>query len=575
MKGVTRLIIEVLVRRYPWLSWRSQVPWSFRHGRLYILIGLKEILLLALLVFIDVSQQLLFLRPVLLMFPLLHLLRQTKIWLYYVRRFGVPSFTALWAMWKLDAKRAYHGGRIGTAKRGHPLEYSAVALLIAGLCCLPWVYTGYALFLYLAILWVMLAMKRLVRSARPPAVLFLAASSPQATELRLEIARSVYPYEVACCMLHSLEFPTDLVYFHSYRTANIAEWKNMIAELVPLSQMVVMDTRDSSYPFEFEIDLVLRMVDTDGVFFVGARAHDNRIPSPRCFTERELTKTLRAILRLNSPDNVILGTDLFEELADRDWGEHRRVEESPPVDVLNPPSTTKTQPAERVVYADKNGYFSIVPPERWERNEYTNDPRSKVHFECPSVRGVIIRLIVEVAPQGLNSDHIVDAARDRAEVARARIPGLTVREVTEIMFAGCTAAHVRVSYPDLFEEELIILVARGILFNIAYSAPNKRLFERYRKLVQQSLDTLTVAGDVPSTARDKQRQEHYVARRLRLAQICASTWDFDGAREWLQDGLEQCPDNADLLEALKAVSEKKPIPVDLGPASQTRPRSGS
>lgn len=248
--------------------------------------------------------------------------------------------------------------------------------------------------------------------------------------------------------------------------------------------------------------------------------------------------------------------------------ERGRVQQAPGAAgrLVRPSPQGETPPEVRPsLYGDKNGYFSFVPPDGWTRKDYPGDPRSKVQFDCPAAEGVLIRLIAEAAQPGVSSDNIVDATRNRADEARARLGPGTKTEVSKGTFGGFTAALVRSSLAGQMEQELTIFVAGNVLFNIAYSAPTTAMLEEYRDVVKDSLDTLVVGKQVSVTAGGDQAREHFVARHLRLAQMFAKAGDFENATKSLEDGLERYPDDARLKQALELVRDKNLIPENLGP----------
>jgi hypothetical protein len=504
------------------------------------------------------------------MLPIFQLSRQGKIWHNYVKRFGFPSMSVVWKMWKLDSMRAYKGNKIDTNKRGHVFEYTLVFVTTAGFLYLFWAYTGLTAFLYVAILLIILSFKRLIRLARPPVVLYLAASTPESTELQLEIARRIYPLEVVSCTVHSEILFPDLINFYSYRTAKEAAWKEMVRSLISYSQMIVIDIREATSAVEFEIDLILKTVNTDKVFFVGSTVDDSRIPTFRCFTEKKLIKTLHETFRLSFRDKTVKNKHHAQELPAEDQKVHKKSEDSPIADVHPPRLKPKTSTERDALYRDKNGCFSFLPPKGWIRDDYPNDPRSKVQFRCPSMKGVEIRIIVQAGPPGLNSSNILDAVRAQMVDARSLFPTSVDFEITKGTFCGHIAAHIHWSLPTVVESEIIIFIIKGIIFNMSYGAPNKILFERYRNLALQSLDTLTFGEQVHSTNLLKKAQQHFVARRLRLAQLLVSVCDFESARETLEDALIHYPYDVDLKNAFKHVTEKKQIPEDFGPVASSK-----
>ena len=88
---------------------------------------------------------------------------------------------------------------------------------------------------------------------------------------------------------------------------------------------------------------------------------------------------------------------------------------------------------------------------------------------------------------------------------------------------------------------ILIFVAGNILFNIAYSAPDKSLLEKYRSTVESSLSTLEITDKVKIS--DEQREKHIVARHLRIAHLLSKNLDSEGAISSINDGLDIYPEN--------------------------------
>lgn len=228
-------------------------------------------------------------------------------------------------------------------------------------------------------------------------------------------------------------------------------------------------------------------------------------------------------------------------------------------------STARTSAKARPsLYKDKNGYFSFAPPTGWTRKDYPNDPRSKVEFDCPTAEGVLVRLIAEVASPDLSGSNIVEAVRTQMEKARERLGPAVKMKIREGSFAGVRSAFAESSLPGQMEQQLRIFVVGSILFNIAYSAPNRATLEKYRAVAERSLDTLVFGRNVNIDPTSEAAQKQFVARHLRLAQMFAAAGDFNNARASLEDALQRYPKDTNLKRALELVMEKRPIPEDLG-----------
>lgn len=229
--------------------------------------------------------------------------------------------------------------------------------------------------------------------------------------------------------------------------------------------------------------------------------------------------------------------------------------------------TVLTSDAAPSLYTDKNDYFSFVPPAGWIQKDYPTDPRSKVQFDCPDAREVLLRIIAEVASPGLSSDNVVEMVRERARVARSRLGSGFRMEVEQGTFSGVPAAVTRQSFSGQAqgEQEVTIFVAGTVMFNIAYSAPNRTMLEKYRAIAEESLCTLVVGQEALKVLDDETLRKHLVTRHLRIAQLFARCGDFANAKKYLADVVKQYPDDARLREAMELVKQGRPISLDLDP----------
>ena len=79
-------------------------------------------------------------------------------------------------------------------------------------------------------------------------------------------------------------------------------------------------------------------------------------------------------------------------------------------------------------------------------------------------------------------------------------------------------------------------------------------FGKYQSLAQESIDTYepTLRGVSPEDVK-----KHAIAKSLRLSEIFFEQGNYDLALEFINEGLEVEPNNANLLELKKKIMEKK------------------
>lgn len=483
--------------------------------RLYVTRILWFMVPFVVLLVIDMSLRFQLLVPFILLIPVFDLKNQTYIWYKYVRRFGMPTMSVCWKMWQLDARRGYDArtGSIKREERGHILEMVAGMVVIAALLCFLWTKTGFTSFLYPAVWLVVLTVKGLIRRARPPAVLFLAASGYQRSQLQLGVQEAVRPLEVISCLYHkktAARLFDGVLHFTSFRTGDVSIWKEMVTSLVQLSQLVVIDIRNATRPVQFEIELALKTLTHDRLFFVGAEPDQENIPPSRCFTEIELIEGLRPELYGGKENEPVHGTSGIK------------------------------------VYEDKrNGYFMFAPPIGWQAYEY-KDPRTKVRFSHPTAPGVFIRFIVREAP---GESYYSMMLADMQMVHQVEAMGFSCK-VKENEFLGMECSEVFIQSPK--DSEITMLrkfLAGGLHFNISYGSPTKALFDRYWDEVMRSLDTIAIMKEFRSAPEKVQKQ--HIANRVRLAELAADHWNVDEAKRILADAAEKFPDNDLIRNAIE------------------------
>jgi len=225
-------------------------------------------------------------------------------------------------------------------------------------------------------------------------------------------------------------------------------------------------------------------------------------------------------------------------------------------------SPTKIAKAELAakLYSDKNGYFTFLPPKGWSQKDFPTDPRSKVEFNGPD--SVLIRIIAQTA-QGVTSKNVVEETRKSSEAGgqtlKKQFPSFS-QSVKEGQFAGLRAALATQSIPGQMEQELTVFVAGNIHFNIAYTAPNRVTMEKYRKIAQESLATLSFSEKINLPMHDEGVRKETIARAIRLAQLLTQMGNFSGAEEQISLALKKYPDDTRLKKALELVKAKKIIP---------------
>ncbi len=269
--------------------------------RTFLLLGIcivisGVVIPLCLLTIIDITKRWEFLRPFLLILPISDLGRQFRIWTLYIKRFGLPTFNTMRKMWQIDARRSYNSDKYGV--RGHVLLYVIAFTIVACGWIVLWWLTALSAFLYLAIFQMVLAIKRVIRLARPPAVLLLAVSSSQATGLQMFIYRIIAPLEVYVLLIHSEDLPnvaSYLINFLNYRTSSNQIWQDSVVTLLQVSPLIVVDARVRTAALDFEIEKIRELGVEYKTYYLVENLINNIFPRDKCFTLRTLGIELRKI----------------------------------------------------------------------------------------------------------------------------------------------------------------------------------------------------------------------------------------------------------------------------------------
>ena len=86
-----------------------------------------------------------------------------------------------------------------------------------------------------------------------------------------------------------------------------------------------------------------------------------------------------------------------------------------------------------------------------------------------------------------------------------------------------------------------------------YSAKSSTKFGKYLSLAQESINTYepTLRGVSPEDVK-----KHTIAKSLRLCEIFFEQGNYDLASEFIEEGLNVDPNNANLLEFRKKIDQK-------------------
>jgi hypothetical protein len=495
----------------------DRVPNRRALRRLYVWIGLKTICPILLALYIDATGGPLLLAPVVALVPLEGLRFQFLIWRRYLRVFGMPPLSVCRQMMQLDAIRKYNPReRLGSdALRSDAFLFGlAFAGLGIAFCASSW-FTAFVTPLYFGSFFLVVALKGVIRRGRPPAVLLLGSSSVRSSTLQLKMQETVTPLLVTTCLQYdsSSELLQQTFDFLSYRTSD-DHWRRVVTSLVQLSPVVVIDVRTMSEAITFEVELALRTVERNRLFFVVESGSSLALPADRCFNVGALVEALDE--RLSRP-------------------------------VKRAPATMG-----KAFYDRQNGYFTFRPPVGW-RLFRVKDPRTKVRFVHPTAPQVELMIVVR---ESVAETYASMLQSDRAAAHQFNALG-AAGTIVETALLGLPATEASFVLPEGEGFQVIRkFMADSLQFTISYSAPTRRLFDRYAGEVQQSLNSIEVLGGKGSLAKVR---EQCLANRVRLAETLAS-WKPDEAVKVLQDAAAEFPDSEEIYRTMEDLRKHQRTP---------------
>jgi hypothetical protein len=194
-------------------------------------------------------------------------------------------------------------------------------------------------------------------------------------------------------------------------------------------------------------------------------------------------------------------------------------------------------------YVDPKGYFTILPPDGWQAQEYPQDPRGKVAFRAPGGEDYF-RILVN-AQDFTSLDSLVAMCREIEN--RIGIPSHI--EVVELAGAPVVRRSFQAQGYRILTYDLLV---GSVVHNLQYAAPPD-VYPRYLPVVIKSMESYEATQRNTSEA---DFVAHKVAKKIRQAQLAIDNGNYDLASAYLQEGLQYAPGNADLLKLRKQIESR-------------------
>jgi hypothetical protein len=195
-------------------------------------------------------------------------------------------------------------------------------------------------------------------------------------------------------------------------------------------------------------------------------------------------------------------------------------------------------------YVDPKGYFKIVPPDKWRVQEYPQDPRGKVAFLSPE-SNIDLRVLVN-AVDFTTMDELVSFCKNVEKRT-----GLSTN-VQKTEFGGRPVVKRSFEAKGM-KCSMIDFLVGSVDHNIQFCSPPK-LHQKYLPLVTKSMETYeAILKDLSK----KDALDHFVAKKLRLAQLMMDNGNHDLARTYIKEGLEMAPRDTKLLELKEEIDRRQ------------------
>ncbi len=195
-------------------------------------------------------------------------------------------------------------------------------------------------------------------------------------------------------------------------------------------------------------------------------------------------------------------------------------------------------------YVDPKGYFTIVPPDGWEIQEYPDDPRGKVAFKCPGSQ-TDLRVLINIVDYD-DFDQLVQQLLSKEEQLGVET------NLEETTFGDIPAVERDFGFQGIRLRAIDFLVGR-VAHNLQYGAPEDE-YDTYLFVALKSMETYEpVFKDVT----DEDQKKSIVAKKVRLAELMLEAGNLDVAAAYVEEGLEISPKDAKLLALKQQIEEQR------------------
>lgn len=202
------------------------------------------------------------------------------------------------------------------------------------------------------------------------------------------------------------------------------------------------------------------------------------------------------------------------------------------------------------VYNDPKGFYNIRPPESWNMQEFTDDPRGKVKFICTDAYNTVLQVIGMASPFS-NFEELVNDAEASAERLRLKLnASITIERTT---FVNVPAVKMFVTIPGKLKQVQAQFLLGQNQYVLVYGAPPDK-YEEFLSIAMMSFETFE---PLLKNVTKEEAFRHTMASKLRTARLLIQADQKEYALTVINEGLQLDPNNKELAELKKQIEGKE------------------
>ena len=204
-------------------------------------------------------------------------------------------------------------------------------------------------------------------------------------------------------------------------------------------------------------------------------------------------------------------------------------------------------------YIDPKGFFKIRPPSGWQIREYIDDPRGKVDFESSlNIPKAQLKIggMANPFPDYEKFIHDLEMQAERIKFQYKQYNASITTEKTT--FANMPALKIYFNIPDKLKQVHIHFIKGDNYYTLLFGAPPD-LYEKFFSVAIMSFESFE---PVSKNVTKDEVVKHNVQSKLRAAMLAIQMGQKEYALTIINEGLQIDPNNSDLLELKKQITNK-------------------